>query len=250
MKALVVDDEPLARRKLRDLIGEVDWLEHVGEAADGDSAVALAAKLRADVVFLDIQMPGLSGIEVAGQLIALPKPPVVVFTTAHDRHAVAAFELGAVDYLLKPFGKERFRKALERVRKSAGSQQNRAALERATDVVARAQAGLPLDRIFVRERQAIVPVKLADISHVEAQDDYVMLHANGRRHLVSLGIAELERRLPQPPFLRVHRSHIVNLDHVERIVQAESARLEVRLMTGAIIPVSRARSQAVRDLVR
>jgi len=249
IKTLVVDDEPLARRRLRDLISQVEWLEQVGEAVDGDSAIAMIERLQPDLVFLDIQMPEPSGVQVVERLQERNIVPNVIFTTAYDQYAVAAFELGAVDYLLKPFGEARFRRALERMRRLVETQQGRASVERASAVVARAGSKLPLERIFVRDRDTILPVSLPAIERVEAQDDYVMIHVQRCQYLVNLRMAHLETQLPTPPFLRVHRSHIINLDHVERISSLVNSRLEIRMTSGATVPVSRARAEAIRQLV-
>jgi two-component system, LytTR family, response regulator len=243
--ALVVDDEPLARRRLASLIADVPWATQVGEAADGVEALAEVARLSPQVVFLDVQIPELSGVQVASRLRSLQTAPSVVFTTAYDSHAITAFELGAVDYLLKPFGTRRFLEALERARLMSEAKAGGAALERA---VAALGSGGPVsrERVFVRSGNEVLPLPLDELERVEAQDDYAMIHAAGRRHLVTLRLSTLEERLPNPPFLRVHRSHIVNLDHVERISGLDDSRFEVRMKSGATVPVSRARSQELR----
>src|SRR5262245_15047403 len=169
-------------------------------------------------VFLDVQMPELSGIEVVERLRQLPQTPAIVFTTAHDQYAVTAFELEAVDYLVKPFGRDRFEASLRRARQTIEARTTGAALERACGALAPANTATTLERIFVRDRNTVVPLAIGAIERLEAQDDYVMIKAQARRYLVGLRIADLEARLPNPPFLRVHRSHIVNLDHVERLV--------------------------------
>jgi two-component system, LytTR family, response regulator len=243
-RALVVEDEPIARRQLRELLADVAWLEVVGEASDGRQAVTMIDALRPELVFLDIELPELSGLDVLRRVSHLP---AVVFTTAYDRYAVAAFELEAVDYLLKPFGRERLGAAVERVRRTlvqhAGdapsAERARAALDRTG----------PLTRIFVRERDRIVPVQVADIERLEAEDDYVAVVTRGRRHLVYLGMNEFEARLEPGRFLRVHRSHIVNLDHVRALVPYDATRLQVEMKDGTAILASRARSKELRHLV-
>lgn len=250
LSVFVVDDEPLARRKLAGLIARVPWAKQIGEASDGLMAVDAIRELKPDVVFLDIQMPELSGIEVANRLRRLEPVPAVVFTTAYDCYAVTAFELEAVDYLMKPFGEQRFAAALERARGVAEMRSGAESLDRARATLTEPRAATPLTRILVRERGAVVPLALADVLRIEAQDDYVMIHTSTRRHLVSLRIRDLESRLPDPPFLRVHRSQIVNLDHVDRMVRLDDTRLEVRMKNGAAVPVSRARSREIRRLSR
>jgi two-component system, LytTR family, response regulator len=242
---LVVDDEPLARRKLASLIADVPWATQVGEAADGIEALEAVARVSPHIVFLDVQIPELSGIQVATRLRAMQPSPVVVFTTAYDSHAITAFELGAVDYLLKPFGTRRFLEALERARLNAQLRTGAAALERA--IAALGPGGtVSRDRIFVRDGNSVLPLALDEVERVEAHDDYAMIHTPRRRHLVSLRMSALEMKLPNPPFLRVHRSHIVNLDHVDRISGLDDSRFEVCMKSGVTVPVSRARSQELR----
>jgi two-component system LytT family response regulator len=247
VSTLIVDDEPLARRRLAELIAEIPWATPLGEAVDGAEAIATAATLQPQVVFLYIQMPELSGIEVARCLRRAEPAPAVIFTTAHDAHAVAAFELGAVDYLLKPFGKRRFVQAIERARFNVQACQGAASLDRALTTLASPVAALSAhDRIFVRDGNAVVPVALPDVERFEGNDDYVTVHTRERRYLVSMRLGALEERLPQPPFLRVHRSHLVNLDYVDRLVGLDDSRFEVHMKNGALVPVSRARSQEIR----
>jgi two-component system, LytTR family, response regulator len=150
--------------------------------------------------------------------------------------------------LLKPFSARRFLTALERARQ-ARARDSAAALDRAYDLLARPQAAA-LDRIFVREANGVVPLSLNDVHRIEAQDDYVLVHTSRRNYLISLRISELENRLPNPPFIRVHRSHIVNLDHVERMTGLDGARFEISMKNGAAVPVSRARSREIRRLSR
>jgi two-component system, LytTR family, response regulator len=248
LSTLVAEDEPLARRRLVRLIGEVPWAVNVGEAADGAEAVRSIEALRPDAVFLDIRMPELSGLAVVERLTYTP---AVAFTTAYDRYAVTAFELEAVDYLLKPFGRDRVVAALERARRVVEARGGAAALERARAALAAPAPPGPLARLLVRDRSGIVPLAPPEIERLEAQDDYVMVHAGGRGYLVGLPLGELEARLPSPPFLRVHRSHVVNLDHVERIVpHDDGVRLEVRMRDGTRLLASRARSQEIRRMSR
>lgn len=247
LTAFVVDDEALARRRLASLIAEIPWATQVGAAADGASAIDAIERQRPDVVFLDIQMPEMSGLEVVNRLRTLPQPPTVIFTTAHEQYAVAAFELEALDYLLKPFSAARFRIAFERARQ-ARAHDKLGALDRARNLLATPQG--PLDRIFVREANAVVPLTLADVLRVEAQDDYVAVHASRRSYLLTLRISDMEQRLPNPPFIRVHRSHIVNLDHVDRMIGLDGSRFEVRMKNGDVVPASRARSHEIRRISR
>ena len=243
VSCLIVDDEPLARVRLRDLISDVPWLECVGEADSGEAAVRAVDALRPELVFLDVELPEFSGLEVLERAC---HRPAVVFTTAFDRYAVTAFELMALDYLLKPFGRTRFEAAVERARQALDVGERAPALERARQALA---ATGPAARLFVRDRGRIVPLALRDVVRLEAQDDYVLIHAAGRRHLVHVSLSDLERRLDPARFLRVHRSHLVNADYVAELIPLGDGRLEVRLRDGTRLPASRARSKDLRRLV-
>lgn len=241
--AVLVDDDALARERLRDLAQEVPLVEVIGEAADGTSAVRVIDELRPDLVFLDIEMPAGSGLDVVRRI---EHHPAVIFTTAYDQYAVTAFELSAVDYLLKPFGPERFREAVERAFHALDKGPHAPVhdgLEEALDREPR------LTRLFLRERDAILPIPLERISRFEADGDYVLVHTGDREHLVRLRLQDLEARLGDR-FLRVHRSHLVNLDHVKMFEQHEDTRLVVVMSDGTRILASRARSRELRRLAR
>lgn len=243
IRAVIVEDEPMARQTLRDFLGEVTWIDLAGEATSGLAAVRLLRELRPDLVFLDVQMPELTGLQI---LEELDFEPAVIFTTAHDAYAVQAFELGAIDYLLKPFGRQRFAMTISRLRE-------RMTVARGSDPVpvrerAVASAFEPLTRLFVRHRGRILPVRIEEISWLEAGDDYVSVYVGGACHLVGLTLGEFERRLPSDLFRRVHRSHIVNLDYVESI-EPYDRRLALRLRDGTTVVASRSASQTLRDLI-
>lgn len=241
--ALIADDEPVARAGLRHLLRGLPWLHCVGEAADGPAALAEIQRLRPELVFLDIQMPGLLGTEVLRRLAEAGTPPLVIFTTAFAEHAVTAFELGALDYVLKPFGAERLNATLERVRAALG-EPCPSALERLAELLGRG----PLTRLFVRSGVAIVPVAVGEVSHFEAVGDYVAVHAGGAEHLLHLALARLEERLDAQRFVRIHRGCIVNLDSVQRFRRLANGQLSAELKDGRALPVSRSRSQVLRGL--
>ena len=241
--AFVVDDEPVARAGLRAMLGAFDWVEVVGEAADGESAVREIEARRPELVFLDVQMPGLLGTDV---LRRLERPPFVIFTTAFSEHAVSAFELGAVDYLLKPFGPSRLAAAMERVRSALGEPSSVDAFERLSGAL----AGGPISRLFVRIGGTLVPLPVDRVSWFEADGDYVIAHAGNARHLLHLSLSRLETRLDPRRFVRVHRTHIVNLDQVRAFKRDARGNLEAELLDGARVPVSRARAQEIRSLGR
>lgn len=245
----LADDEPLARAGLRKALAREPWLQVIGEASDGEAALEAVLRLRPELLFLDVQMPGLQGTEVLQRLVQSGQPlPLVIFTTAYAEHAVSAFELGAVDYLLKPFGPERLGACLARVRAGLG-EPCPPLLER----WALAQSSGPLTRLFVRRGAHIVPLRLADLTHIEAEDDYLRLHraagAESGSDLLRLPLSRLEERLDPARFVRIHRSCIVNLDHLARFRRLPSSALLAELKTGLALPVSRARAQEIRRLI-
>jgi two-component system LytT family response regulator len=241
VRVLIADDEPVARAGLRSLLRAFDWVEVVGEAADGLTALEMIRELRPELAFLDVQMPGLLGTDV---LRRLDRPPFVVFTTAFSEHAVSAFELGAVDYLMKPFGPKRLAAAMERVQAGIGEPAPVDAVERLSGALA---AG-PISRLFARVGGSLVPLAVDRISHFEANGDYVIAHVGGARYMLHLALNRLETRLDNRRFARVHRAHILNLDQVRAFRRDQRGNLEAELQDGARIPVSRARAQQLRDL--
>jgi two-component system, LytTR family, response regulator len=243
VSAFLVDDEPLARAGLRAMLSDFDWLEVVGEAGDGESAVKAIDMLRPELVFLDVEMPGLLGTDV---LRRLERPPFVIFTTAYSEHAVSAFELGAVDYLLKPFGPTRLAAAMERVRSALGEPSSVDAFERLSGAL----GGGPISRLFVRIGGALVPLPVDRVSWFEADGDYVIAHADSARHVLHLSLSRLEARLDPRRFSRVHRAHIVNLDQVRAFKRDAGGNLEAEMTDGARVPVSRAKAQELRKLGR
>jgi two-component system, LytTR family, response regulator len=240
VRALIVEDEPPARQSLRGLIERIDWLACVGEACDGLEAIEAIDRLRPDLVFLDIELPEVSGIDV---LSRITHKPAVVFTTAYSEHAVAAFELQALDYLLKPFGAARFITAMERVRNGL-----RSAAPPVLDRAHRALGGGPLTRVFVRDRGRIVPVSVDEIERIEADGDYVALIVGGRRYLVDATLQDLTARIDPSRFVQIHRSHVVNLDFVLAFAPYDGSRLQATMRDGTKIIASRPRSAALRHL--
>lgn len=240
---VIADEEELVREKLRSLAGELPDVRVVGEAGDGSAALRLIDELRPDLVLLDLAMPGMGGLEVARRM---RHRPAVVFTTAYDQYAIAAFELQAVDYLLKPFDDERFKAAIDRARERSNGAPDLTDGQRLKHAL---YEGGHLTRVFVRDRNRILVVPTSEIERLEARGDYVALHAGARRHLVQVAIADMERMLDPGRFVRVHRSHIVNLDYVVAFTTDAKGALEVELRSGTRLSVSRARAQALRNLV-
>lgn len=227
LRALIADDEPLARALVREFLAAHAKVQVVAEADNGLEAARCIQDQAPDLVFLDIQMPRLSGLEVL-QLTGLRRG--VIFTTAHDQHALAAFDLHAVDYLLKPFSQERFDAAMLR----AGQllRDGEPALERLV-------AAQPLGRVLVRDGTGLRVLPLDEVDYVEAQADHVAFHHAGRDHLKPQRISELEAQLDPQRFVRVHRSFIINLRQVQALERTESGGHAVRLKSGKRIPVSR-----------
>ena len=238
---LIADDEPIARAGLREMLAAVPWLTVVGEAANGPAAVEAIDRLRPELLFLDVQMPGLLGTDV---LARARHQPFVVFTTAFAQHAVAAFELGALDYLLKPFGPDRLATALERVRAALGEPGAPPAFDRLREAL----AGGPMSRIFVRSGGVIVPVAVSTVSWFEALGDYVTAHAGRSRHVLHLSLNRLEERLDPARFVRLHRTHIANLDHVKAFRRHGKGQLVAELADGTRLVVSRTRARELRGL--
>ena len=239
VRALVCEDEPLARRALREYLKGVDWVDLVGEAADGREAVRSIHKLEPDLVFLDVRMPELSGLQV---LEMVTHRAAVVFTTAYDEYAVSAFELGAVDYLVKPFGRERLLQTLSRVRVRLLGE---GAASGDQDDVPRSPA---VRRLFARHRGTMVPVRTADIIRVDATAGGARLVTDSGIFDMDATLGEVEQRLDPSDFVRIHRSHIVNLGRVTGIRSYDERRLEVCLTDGSTLVASRHGSRLLRNV--
>jgi len=238
---LIADDEPVARAGLREMLNAIDWVTMIGEASNGIAAVEAIDRLKPELVLLDVQMPGLLGTDV---LARLKHEPYVVFTTAYVEHAVEAFELGAIDYILKPFGPGRLALAMERVRATLGEPAAHSALERLGGALGHG----PISRLFVRSGGALVPLAVDRVAWFAADGDYVIAHAERSRHLLHLSLARLELRLDAARFLRIHRGHVVNLDFVRAFRRGARGQLVAEMTDGARLPVSRSRAQQLRHL--
>ncbi len=214
LRALVVDDEAVARRRLRRLLGRVGGVDVVGEARDGREALARIEELRPDVVFLDVRMPGLDGLAVARSGNNLPP---IVFTTAWSEHAVAAFDAAAVDYLLKPVEEARLRVAVERVRRRLARAVDPGVLAGLLERLREEAAPAAPPRLAARHGGAIHLLDPRRITRLVARGGYVAVHLDGREFLLEESLAELERRLAPLGFLRVHRSELVRLDAIRRL---------------------------------
>ena len=232
LKALVVDDEAPARSELRYLLDEAGGVEVVGEASNATEALQLIKAIPYDVVLLDIDMPGLSGVELAEALTGLDRQPAIVFVTAHSEHAVKAFEVAAADYLVKPVEVDRLRQAIER-------------LKPAEETSAR------IERIPVEKAGKKLLLQVDDIFYIMAKDDYSYLHTEGERYLSTISLAQLERKLEPSGFWRVHRRYLVNLAKVKEVVPMYGGTLLLTLTDqGATqVPVSRRRVPSLKRVL-
>ena len=248
LRLLLADDEPLARELVRGYSHAQDGLEVVSECATGDELADTLASHRPpaipgiDVALLDIRMPGADVFDVlAREAAAHNRLPSVIFATAYDTYAVRAFDLNAVDYLLKPFTEERFAEAIRRVR----SRRDRSSPQTALAAVIRDLGPRP-DRLLVPDGQRIVPVAVADICWIKAEGDYVRIYSGGRSFLVNRTLKEIEARLDATKFIRIHRSAVVHSAHIQEVRVAESGRYRVQLSDGTTLLVSRTRAPELK----
>ena len=225
LRVLVVDDEPLARQRIEDLLAKEDNVQVIGTAGNGAEAMEAIRSLNPDLVFLDVQMPGMSGIEVAERMG--DEMPPIIFVTAYDKFAINAFDLAAVDYLLKPFDDERFAQAFARVRKTAKPRQQYA------------------DRISVESRGQTRVVPVEDIQYITASGPYAELHVGKNAWAVRERMQALEERLDPDRFIRTHRSVIVRIDLIDALLRRPGGDYAVRLKDGTELSVSRARRDEV-----
>ena len=233
LRALLVDDEELARTVLRELLATHADIEVAGECANGFEAVKAVSELQPDLVFLDIQMPKLNGFEV---LELLDRDVAVVFVTAYDQYALRAFEVHAVDYLLKPFGEERLAAALAEARRRLQAQERLPVA--ALAAAARPQG--PLERILIRDGARVHILSVEHIDYVEAQDDYVLFHSGGKKYMKHETLANLETQLDAKRFVRIHRSYLLHIERLSRVEPyAKDSRVAI-LQDGTKLPVSRA----------
>ena len=237
LRVLIVDDEPLARQRLQRMLRAEDDLELLAPCAEGRAAVAAILTQKPDLLFLDVQMPGMTGFDVLAA-VGAKQMPVVIFVTAHDRFALQAFEAEAVDYLLKPFGAERVQKALQRARDFlAGGTRRR--LERQYDNLLRATSeARETPCILVKKRERVLVLRPDEIDYVEAWGDYVRLHAGAEIHLLRGTLADMERKLKAEGFVRIHRSRLVNWQRVREFVLDREHDPRVTLKNGVKLDAS------------
>jgi two-component system LytT family response regulator len=252
IRALIVDDEPLPRERVRTLLAAHRDIEVIGECRDGREAVDMILAARPDLVFLDIQMPELDGFEVI-KVISDDYLPAVVFITAFDAYAIRAFEVNAIDYLLKPINAERFEQAAQRaIERLSQPNSSEASPERELlNLIAGLRAAQPYTvRFVVRSGSRLSFVRASDVDWIDAADNYVRLHVSGREHLLRETLKSIESQLDPEIFVRVHRSIIINLERIESVEPYSHGEYVVRMKDGARLTTSRSYSERLRTLLR
>lgn len=243
LRAIVADDEPAARRGLGQVLAQLG-VQVIADTADGPSTIEAVIAHRPDALFLDVQMPGLTGIDVCDALIARGVPmPRLVFVTAYDTFAIRAFELNALDYLLKPIVEDRVRAAVARCRDASASVEDRD-LRLRLEALMRPAA--PPQRLVIPEGSRVVVVPESEVVWIEADDYYVTVHTTARSHLWRESLSALEARLDPLAFVRVHRSAIVRIDQVRELRRAADGGAVLRVATGHSVPISRSRRAEVK----
>ena len=231
MKVIIIDDEPPARREMRRLLAEIPWMDIVGEAGSAVEAEALIEQLHPELIFLDIQMPGGSGFDLLSRLEHVPQ---VVFTTAHDEHAVHAFEVNALDYLLKPIDPRRLASTLERIRTAA--------------LTPAARGGSVLEQLFVRDGSRCWFIPLREVQLLTSEGNYVRLSWGKIKPLLARNLAAIEQRLDSSQFFRANRRQIINLRFIESIEAGVNGRLHAQVRDGPEVEISRRQARLFKAL--
>ncbi|GAB5378803.1 LytR/AlgR family response regulator transcription factor [Aliiglaciecola sp. M165] len=269
IKALIVDDEPLARKGLAVRLSEFDNVELLGECQNGLEAVSTIPQLRPDLVFLDIQMPGLNGFQVINKLRELQQPiPLIVFVTAYDTYAIKAFDIHALDYVLKPIDSVRLKTALDKVKEvfdlnQEGSHKVKLAKlvaeftgDDCEEVLRRLASGEELDSkrypniLAIKDGSEVTRVAVEDIQWIDAAGDYMCVHASDGTHIMRRTMKELEEELDPRKFVRAHRSAIVNIQYVNKMVSHVSGEYHLVLTNGTELKVSRSHRDKVKEMIK
>ncbi|WP_078085268.1 LytR/AlgR family response regulator transcription factor [Microbulbifer mangrovi] len=265
LKVIIVDDEPLARRGLRLRLENLGGVEVVAECGNGREAKEQIEQLKPDVAFLDIQMPGVTGLELV-QLLPKDEMPQIVFVTAYDQYAVEAFEVNAVDYVLKPIEEDRLSRAMQRVREKLGSEnlaaQREQLLEAVADLTQESPESLEVklaagelggsrfpEKIAIKDSGKITLVPAREIDWIDAAGDYMCVHANGETHVMRITMKELEQQLDPKVFQRIHRSTIVNLKRVREICAHINGEYHLVLNNGERLKMSRSYKNKVQHFI-
>lgn len=248
IRAVIADDEPLARRMLRGLLAKDDQITVVAEARDGAETEEAVRRLMPDLLLLDVQMPVADGFAA---LRDLTERPVVIFITAHAEHALRAFDIDATDYLLKPFDDERFERAITRAKAAV---RTRNLVRLVHTIASDAPPSAPVEpgspgRLALNEGRRVVMVEIRDIDWIEAADYYAQVHVRGACHLIRESLHDLEQRLGSQQFVRIHRGALVNIAHVQRLERVEDGELVLVLQDGTRLRVSRSRRQHVAQVL-
>lgn len=241
-KTIIIDDEQLARQRIKRLLKEYDEVDIIGEAENGQEGLAIIEQLQPDLIFLDIEMPILNGFEMLSKLKNHPK---VVFTTAYDQYAIKAFEEGSIDYLLKPIELERLDKTIKKLKQTNLAAAAPIAIE---DLLRQINGKKSIKTLTVKIGDKILLVKLSDIVHIQAEDKYVFLHTvDGKKHLTDFTLSTLEEKLPEE-FVRIHRSDIINTDYIKEIRKGFNGALIFVLnnLNETRVTSSRSNSEALR----
>ncbi|MEZ5318964.1 MAG: LytTR family DNA-binding domain-containing protein [Vicinamibacterales bacterium] len=248
LRAIIADDEPLARERLRSLLGEDTGVEVVAEARDGQEAVDAIRTHAPDLVFLDVQMPKLDGFEVIAA-VGPDRMPPVVFVTAYDQHALRAFEVQALDYLLKPFDADRFQSALERVRRQVDSRESSDLGRRLLELVSTLRPERPAraERLVVKSGGRLFFLRADEIDWIEAAGNYVRLHVGTDGHLLRETMTSIESRLDPDLFFRIHRSHIVNIERIKELQPWFNGEYVVILRNGTQLTLSRGYREKLQE---
>jgi two-component system LytT family response regulator len=243
LRTIIIEDEAPARELLKHYLKDYNEIEIIAECADGFAGLKTISELKPDLVFLDIQMPKLTGFEM---LEVLEEKPEIIFTTAYDQYAIKAFELNAVDYLLKPFHKERLTEALSKAieKTNSGKGEPKAASEL---ISRRPEPSAPVTRIVVRKGNSINIIPVDQLRYVEAEDDYVMIHHSTGKALKQQTMRYYEENLPKADFVRIHRSYIVRIEEIKRIEPYGKDNHIAVLQSGDKLPVSRAGYKHLKD---
>lgn len=251
IRTLIIDDEPVARERMRKLLTDEQDVEIIGECVDGAEAVAAINAESPDLVFLDIQMPYMDGF-TALKAVEVTKMPVVVFVTAYDEFAIKAFEVNAIDYLLKPYDESRFRESLQRARRSIGERIGSGAVtkELRSLLEASPSKAVKSDRIAIRSSGQIRFLRASEIDWIDSQGNYARIHVGSETHMLKETLQNLEERLDASQFFRCHRSSIVNIDRIESLEKWFQGDYVITLHSGEKIPLSRRRYTELREIMK
>ncbi|HTA45440.1 MAG TPA: LytTR family DNA-binding domain-containing protein [Bryobacteraceae bacterium] len=249
LKTLIVDDEPIARKVLREELEQIDNIAEIEEAADGESALAAIRKYSPDLVFLDLQMPGLGGLEVIRKLRPSEHIPMIVIVTAWDQYAIQAFEAGAIDYLLKPISQDRLEQAVERAMKLRGRPAEIAQQLASAKEIAEAPSGHLVRRIVARNDNEYLLLNADEVFAFEADGDLVWIITAKKRYLATQSLKVIQDKLRNTNFRRIHRNALVNIDHVRKMSSMTSQRWLLTLSNGQELVVSKRQAHTVRQLL-